>query len=154
MKNVCDAKRKLVFEITADDVTQAKRHDKRNCVIACAMKTMPGITSVEVGADIVRVNTPEGRTRYRTPDKLRAALMEFDKTGHWNLPAGVYALTPPPPSLSQEGMRKAHLRRQDSGTRHKNKAGKRYGVTGRYRKRQVNPRVLEFARLKAATAYA
>ena len=55
MKSLKDAKRKCVFEITEEDVAAAKPKDKNFCVIACAMKEMIGVRSVEVGSTTVRV---------------------------------------------------------------------------------------------------
>lgn len=151
MKGLQDAKRNFVFEITPEDVRMATRYDKNYCVIAQAVRSTPGIVGAEVGAQHVRIRTQDGRiTRYTTPKNLKAALGKFDKTGKWDLPAGVYILHPPMPSQKLETVR-AKAKTLPSG-RHKRKNGKPYGKTGRNSPATVNPRVLEFAKMKKETA--
>ncbi len=149
--SVQDANRKLVFEITAQDVKEAKRHDKTHCVIACAVGSMPGVKGISVGASTVRVRTDAGIRRYATPKNLKEALTEFDATGFWALPAGVYTLNPPPPWLKQEAL----VRRLNAAGRPINpNTGKPYAKTGLKKTRVVNPRVLEFMKIKKAARVA
>jgi hypothetical protein len=99
------------------------------------------------------VQTAEGIKRYATPLKLKKALTKFDATGFWKLPAGVYVLQPPPPSMTREAIAEAHRVSKSRLTRHIDpKTGERYERTGRLskHKRTVNPRVLEFAKIKKA----
>jgi hypothetical protein len=149
-----DAKRALVFQITKDDVVEAKRHDKNQCVIAKAVAALPGILGVSVGASIVQVKTVSGIQRYATPLKLKQALTRFDETGFWKLPAGVYVLNPPPPCLTKDRLAQRNHIAGNVATRGINpRTGKAYGTTGRiaFRQRQINPRVLEFMKIKKAT---
>jgi len=142
-----------VFEITAADAAEARRYDKNHCVVANAvLGTIPGITGIQVGKAIVQVRTDSGIRRYRTPVVLAKALAKFDESGYWGLKPGVYTLQPPPPHMTREAIAAQHLR---SKTRRRDidpKTGKRYMDTGfnTREKRTVNPRVLEFAKIKKA----
>jgi hypothetical protein len=142
-----DAKRPLVFEITEQDVKDAKRYDKSHCVIACAVRAVPGIQGIFVGTSIVRVKSSFGIRRYMTPLNLKRALAEFDDSGNWALPAGVYALKPPVKCLTKEVLTK---KRNAAGQPLNPRTGKPYKKTGKRRLRAVNPRVLEFAKIKKA----
>lgn len=148
---VSDAKRSLVFEITLQDVKVAKRHNKRLCVIASALRAVPGIQEVLVGTNVVRVRSEGKIWRYATPGILSKALAKFDASGYWLLPAGVYTLKPPPRWLSKEVIGKRFkTRHKASGRPINKKTGRRYKETGTKRSRQVNPRVLMFAKIKKA----
>jgi hypothetical protein len=143
LTGLTDATRILTFEITDDDVLHAIRKDKANCVIAQALKATPGVLSVEVGITSTRITTADKVTRYRTPYVLRDALSNFDQTGHWDLPSGVYLIHPP-----------QHHDRLDTIAKRNATHPKRkghYKTTGRNKIHRVNSRVIEYAALKAAT---
>ena len=135
----------FTFQILEEDVQSAKQMDKNYCVIACALRGVPGVLSVEVGASTTLVTTHEGIKRYVTPSVLRTALNTFDKSGQWALEPGIYHLNPPSKSLKLEKIREdAKTLRPD---RRRNKAGVRYGATGRNTPRKINPRYIAHVRL-------
>lgn len=141
MKRLVDAKRKFVFEITPEDIANAKRKDKNFCVIACAVRENPGVLGVEIGVTTTRVTTEKATYRYATPARLAKALVVFDDTGLWKLPAGVYTLTPPTGWISLESIKEHNRNAPD-----RKRDG--YEQTGRNKPRKVNPRVIEFAKLR------
>lgn len=137
MKNSTDAVRSLVFEISATDVSTAKRYDKEHCVVANALSHFPGVESVSVGATVIHIKTAKGIIRYRTPNVLRDALMSFDASGEWNIPTGVYTIYPPPHHDKIEEIKKRNNKYP--------KRKRKYKTTGRNTPHRVNPRVSEFA---------
>lgn len=95
---VSDAKKPLSINIGPEDAKGAVCKDGRNCVVAKAFNSRLGefLEGVEVGISITKVFTTDHRViRYATPNKLRPAIREFDKTGKWNLEAGEYTFNPP-----------------------------------------------------------
>lgn len=146
MKGLTDAKRSLAFEILKEDVARAKRHDKNFCVIAQALQAAPWIKKVEVGARYSRVWQGTTVWRYMTPAILRVALNEFDRSGHWGLPAGVYVLKAPTPGRTlQWESEYEKTRTAAQRARKKKRNPDRKGV---HTPRALNPRVIEFARLR------
>lgn len=148
MKGLVDAKRSFLFSIDNQDVKIAKRHDKNHCVIACALRDVLGISKVEVGARTVRVWNGGKVVRYMTPTYLTTALKNFDSTGKWNLPDGVYRLNPPPVSQTLEG--KTIQRAAEQRKAHRRK----YPAKRNNKMRQINPRVIEFAKIRKGQAVA
>lgn len=94
---VVDATRPLVFRITAKHIAAAKCKDPQQCVTAQALRDALGdhLEQFEVGGRITKVWTTDKIVRYETPAALRLALIEFDKTGRWNLPLGTYQVRKP-----------------------------------------------------------
>lgn len=82
---VVDAVKPLTFNVTAVHHAYAKCKDPSNCVIAQAVKDSNigefGLENIFVGATITKIRLGDRVIRYRTPAKLRAALIEFDNTG-------------------------------------------------------------------------
>src|SRR5439155_15640808 len=103
LNNLKDATDVLSFTITAKDVAKAKINDKNHCVVAEAIRKMPGVLGIEVGIEVTRILMDTGEIlRYRTPEGLATAARIFDKTEKWDLPLGTYSLHPPSPSMSLE----------------------------------------------------
>lgn len=153
MKNLTDAARKFVFEITNEDISKAQRYNKNYCAIARAVRATPGVIGVEVGAKTSRIRTSDGSVRrYMTPSQLALALTKFDKSGEWDLPPGVYKLNPPPPSERLEAIRDRVDNAGKPGKfrkrRSRNAKGKLYGKTLRNTPHKLNPRVIEFAKMR------
>ena len=91
-----DAVNPLRVWITKNHCDKAHRSDGRQCVIAQALReVIPALNDVEVGSNITKVNVNGKIIRYSTPPRLRAGLREFDQTGEWKLPEGMYLLLPP-----------------------------------------------------------
>ena len=92
------------FEITKEDIKKAVCKDPSKCVVAQAIRrqfTMAGEgTGIEVGSNISKVFIAGIETVFRffTSGKLGDSLKEFDTTGKWPLPPGVYKLLPLPAS--------------------------------------------------------
>lgn len=96
-----DATKPLVFEILPEHVEAAVCKDPEQCVVAQSVRASFGdlFDSIEVGASFTKVTRADGvKVRYQTGAALRKALVNFDLTGQWNLPAGEYRLLPPSPS--------------------------------------------------------
>ena len=94
-----DATRRFVFEITKEDVKNAVPRNPERCVIRQAIHhTLPMITEIWVGASVTVLTVRETKTdefvkyRYGTPHILNVALNQFDQTGDWGLPPGIYYL--------------------------------------------------------------
>lgn len=148
MKLLEDATKPLAFEVTPDCVTKGRKKDKRECVIAQSLKKIPGIRAAEVGARSVRIYMGKKVRRYMTPDKLRVALNTFDETGEWMLPVGEYYLPPPTPgrtlAAASEYEARWRQKRRDGFY-----AGRRKKAKNQYTHARINPRVLEFAKIRS-----
>lgn len=95
---VVDAKKRIYFEILRKHVVNAVRYDKKKCAIAGGCKdgfSDYGLVEVEIGANKSFFVFENKVVRYTTPRKLRDGLTNWDKTGDWDLPEGVYYLLPP-----------------------------------------------------------
>ncbi len=95
-----DATKPLEFEILAEHVAAASCGDPEQCVVAQAVRAHCGdlFDVIQVGATVTKLTRADGiKVRYRTGAILRRALIQFDLTGKWNLPAGIYKLKPPGP---------------------------------------------------------
>jgi hypothetical protein len=89
----------LVLHITPKCVASACRSNKKDCVIARAIKKQqPFATGWLVGKNICMIfNAKEMKViRYGTSGKLAKALDVYDRTGHWQLQPGYYVLKPLP----------------------------------------------------------
>jgi hypothetical protein len=93
-----DATTALRFMITKKHVKTAVCMDPQKCVIAQAIReALPDhVSAIHVGGKITKVVDTSGLTlRYMTPEKLAKELRNFDKTGLWGLPDGMYRLNAP-----------------------------------------------------------
>lgn len=135
---VIEATRRLVFEITAANVSKAVRYEKGKCVVALALKDRKDIADVLIGASVSTVTFTSGKiVRYRTPAILRDALNRWDRTGEWGLPVGKYYLEIP-------------VKRIAVAAKKSPAKVVRFYSTGRKRVPARNPRHIHFLRRKRA----
>jgi len=96
-----DALHPRPFFITEKHCKVAKCGNPKKCVVAQALQDAfedLGFDGAEVGMAYTKIRIGRQITRFRTPYKLRNAIVSFDKTGFWNLEPGEYCLLPPGPS--------------------------------------------------------
>ena len=145
MYNLKDATDVLSFTINAKDVATAKINDKNHCVVAEAVRKVPGVLGIEVGIDITRILMDTGDIlRYKTPQGLANAARIFDKTEQWDLPLGTYSLHPPPPSMSLKQIHKEHRERKIKGRKDK----PMYNIKTGRNTPKFNSRHIEFAKIR------
>lgn len=148
MRTVSEPKRAYRFEILPKHVAAAKPNDACHCVIAQALmeKNKASLLEAQVFSTVTSLHWSGGKVqRYKTPDKLKEALREFDKTKQWNLPPGVYKLEPLPQSQRKKAQRERARTRRANGDAHMTT---KYIGTGRCRARPMNPRVMNLVALR------
>lgn len=137
---VKEPKRKLWFEIKPEHITKATRKCPQACTIALALidafaEKGDNLLEVIVYPTVVTLHL-QGATclRYKTPDKLKVALRNFDETGDWNLKPGHYYLEP----ISRN--KSIYYRKEERKRRYeKDKAeGKPLKGSGKYTKRYTS----------------
>lgn len=123
---VVEATEPLSFSITVKHIALAVefgRQDKKKCVVSQALRAIRDVKEVITGAAVTLVTFTNGQiVRYRTSWVLRAGLINFDRTGQWKLPVGIYQLLPPLTCQTMKYQRKANallkVRRETEGVYH------------------------------------
>lgn len=89
---VVDAKKRVVLNITREDIAFGKRKDHRTCGVAVCVRRQENVDGVIVG--VRRVYFIKGRvaTRFEPTESLSRELVAFDRGGTFD--AGVYVLNP------------------------------------------------------------
>ena len=142
MLKVSEPRKPLRFEITPKHCDGAKRVGPCNCVIAQALMNKFGarLLEVQVLPTITCLMWSGGVThRYQTPRILRTALENWDKTGQWDLPPGVYELLPVHKSQTRRAQTERAKNRRLKGDVN---MAKRYPFSGKGRRRPLSPRVI------------
>jgi hypothetical protein len=101
----------LEFQITDQDIKNAKCKDPNACVIAQAVRRQFGdfFEEVHVGARITKIVSSDRVVAYGTSETLAKGLRIFDLTGDWRLTPGYYRLNPVAPSDQRHHLRKTRL---------------------------------------------
>ena len=89
-----DATKDLEFQVKQAHVWGARVKDPCNCVLARALQDHFGSTvdRIVVGMTVTKVYAGNRITRYKTPEWARQCLINFDITGKWTQPIGLYSL--------------------------------------------------------------
>lgn len=154
MRQIVEPKKPLKFVITEKHCKNAERNNACECVIAKAFmdEYKNKLLEVQVLATVTCLVWSGGAFhRYQTPNILREALRDFDRTGQWNLPAGEYMLMPIPKSQTKKAIATRAATRRATGDSHMTR---RYPFNGKNRQRPMNPRLMNLRALRDASATA
>jgi hypothetical protein len=143
MFTISEPRKSLLFSINENHVCNAKRSDPCQCVIAQALieKYKESVLEVHVLATAITIILSGGRMmRFRTPKVLREGLTNFDETGEWNLPVGVYKLEP-----VQKSQTRLHQRERAKKRRLLNdpNMSKKYERNKSKTKKVISPRLIK-----------
>ncbi len=123
-RTIVNANTPLILNINKEHVAKAKCKDPSSCVVAQALMEHfgPAVDGFQVGASMTKVCMDTRIIRYSTGQALRKALIEFDRTGKWNLSPGRYSLRP---------LSKCYLRGNRFAKIKKKRTGKKSVFAGR-----------------------
>ena len=100
-----DATASMIYEVTKDDLTNAKREDPNQCALACAIRRTFG--SVRVRRTVAHILRLDGINpcvyRYKLSSGAQKAIATFDNGGEF--PEGTYKLFPYCPSQTLDAKR-------------------------------------------------
>lgn len=119
-----EARRAIKLLPTESDIKRAKRKDPTCCVAATAIKRMKGVKQVRVyrSRTYVQYAGDAHWTRYKTPVRLAANTVTYDKAGIFDLED--YTFSPLQPT-QRAAARKARVQSGEEGRSNGIKNGKR-----------------------------
>lgn len=94
--------------VTDDDIVRAKKANSQHCALARAALRLPRVNAAYFFRSVAFIEYPTAMIKYSLPPSVQKEIVSFDRGGIFA--AGVYQLSPMPPSNTRPALDKRNKR--------------------------------------------